>query len=149
LKGRLEVRHRLSEMMNGCRETIDFWTTMKGIEILANHRLGDLDALRKRNVRIRIIAPIMKENKRSVKILLQVAELRHSEALGPARIVIAGRDNLLYYQRIPDDDSLEAGGDVGFWTNSHPLIETMSHAYEEAWKGMVAIFTPHSHVSRR
>jgi sugar-specific transcriptional regulator TrmB len=149
LKGRLEVRHRLSEMMNGCRETIDFWTTMKGIEILANHRLGDLDILRKRNVRIRIIAPIMKENRRSAKMLLQVAELRHSEALGPARIVIADRDNLLYYQRIPDDDSLEAGADVGFWTNSHPLIETMSRAYEEVWKGMVAIYTPHRHVSRR
>jgi sugar-specific transcriptional regulator TrmB len=149
LKGRLEVRHKLSEMMSSCRETIDFWTTMKGIEILANHRLPDLDALRKRNVRIRIIAPITKENRRSAKMLLQVAELRHSEALGPARIVIADHDNLLYYQRIPDDDSLETGADVGFWTDSRPLIETMRRAYEEVWKGMVAIYIPHRHLSQR
>jgi len=81
-------------------------------------------------------------------MLLQVAELRHSEALGPVQIVIADRNNLIYYQRIPDDDSPEAGADVGFWTNSHSLTETMSRAYEEVWKGMVAIYAPHRHVSR-
>jgi len=141
LKGRVEVRHKLSEILNNCRETIDFWTTMKGIEILANHRLEDLSALRKRNVRIRIIAPITKENRRSARMLLPVAELRHSEAIGPARIVIADHDDLLYYQRIPDDDNLETGADAGFWTNSRSLIEPMGRAYEEVWKGMLAIYT--------
>ena len=149
LKGRAEVRHKLSEILESCRETIDFWTTMKGVEVLAAHRLQDLVALRQRNVRIRIIAPITKQNRASAKLLLAVAELRHSEALGPARVVIADRDHLLYYQRIPDDDSLEAGADVGFWTNSRPLIDTMSRAYEEVWKGMVAIYTPPRRVSQR
>jgi len=149
LKGRLEVRHKLSEILNGCGETIDFWTTKKGVEILANHRLEDLATLRKRNVRIRIIAPITTENRHSAKMLLSLAEFRHSEAIGPARIVIADHDNLLYYQRIPDDDNMETGSDAGFWTNSRPLIETMSHAYEEVWKGMVAVYTPRRQIPRR
>jgi sugar-specific transcriptional regulator TrmB len=149
LKGRLQVRHKLSEIMNGCRDAIDFWTTMKGVEVLAKHRLGDLDRLRKRNVRIRIIAPITKENKRSAGMLSQVAEFRHSEALWPACIVIADHSNLLYYQRIPDDDNLETGADIGFWANSRPLIETMNHAYEEVWKGTLAICTRHRHVLQR
>jgi hypothetical protein len=142
LKGRVEVRHKLSEILRDCRERVDIWTTLKGVEILATHRLQDFSALRKRNVRIRIIAPITRQNTTSAKALLSVAELRHSEALGPARIVIGDRDDLLYYQRIPDDDNLENGADVGFWTNSRPLIDTMSRAYEEVWKGMVAIYTP-------
>jgi len=149
LKGRVEVRHKLSEILRGCRESIDFWTTQKGVEILAAHRLEDLSALKKRNVRIRIVAPITKQNTASAKALLSVAELRHSEALGPARIVIADRGDLLYYQRIPDDDSLQNGADVGFWTNSRPLIDTMSRAYEEVWKGMVAIYTPRRRASQR
>jgi len=149
LKGRPEVRHKLSEILRSCRESIDFWTTMKGVEILATHRLDDLLALRQRNVRIRIIAPITQQNTGSARILSSVAELRHSEPLGPARIVIADRSNLLYYQRIPDDDSLETGADAGFWTNSRPLIDTMSRAYEEVWKGMVAIYTPRRRVSQR
>ncbi len=149
LKGRVEVRHKLSEMLKNCRETVDFWTTMKGIEILADHRLEDLGMLHKRNVRIRIIAPITKETTRSARMLLPVAELRHSEAIGPARIVIADHDNLLYYQRIPDDDNLETGDDAGFWTNSRSLIETMSHAYEEVWKGMLAIYTPRRRIPQR
>jgi len=147
LKDRVEVRHKMSEILQGSRQTVDFWTTGKGIELLAAHRLQELGALRGRNVRIRIIAPITKDNIRSAKILLPVAELRHSEALGPARILIADHDNLLYYQRIPDDDSLETGSDVGFWTNSRPLIDTMSRAYEEVWKGMVAIYTPRRRAS--
>jgi len=149
LKGRVEVRHKLSEILQDCRENINFWTTMKGIEILAAHRLHDLEALRQRNVRIRIIAPITEQNIASAKTLLTVAELRHSEALGPARIVIGDRDHLLYYQRIPDDDNLDTGGDVGFWTNSRPLIDTMSQAYEEVWKGMVTICTPRRRISKR
>jgi sugar-specific transcriptional regulator TrmB len=149
LKGRPEVRHKLSDILQSCRESIDFWTTMKGVEILAAHRLDDLLALRQRNVRIRIIAPITEQNTGSAKILSSVAELRHSEPLGPARIVIADRSNLLYYQRIPDDDGLETGADAGFWTNSRPLIDTMSRAYEEVWKGMVAIYTPRRRVSQR
>ncbi len=149
LKGRVEVRHKLSQILQSCRDSVDFWTTMKGVEILAAHRLQDLKALRQRNVRIRIIAPITKQNTARAKILLSVADLRHSETLGPARIVIVDRSNLLYYQRIPDDDSLEAGADVGFWTNSRPLIDTMSRAYEEVWKGMVAIYTPRRRVSQR
>jgi len=149
LKGRSEVRHKLSEILQSCRENIDFWTTMKGVEILATHRLDDLLALRQRNVRIRIVAPITEQNTGSAKILSSVAELRHSEALGPARIVVADRSNLLYYQRIPDDDSLDTGADIGFWTNSRPFIDTMSRAYEEVWKGMVAIYTPRRRVSQR
>lgn len=149
LKGRVEVRHKLSEILKNCRETVDFWTTMKGIEILADHRLEDLGMLRKRNVRIRIIAPITKESTRSARMLLPVAELRHSEAIGPARIVIADHDNLLYYQCIPDDDNLETGADAGFWTNSRSLIETMSRAYEEVWKGMLAIHAPRRRIPQR
>jgi len=142
LKGRAEVRYRLSEILRKCKERIDFWTTVKGVEVLAAHRLNDLESLRERNVRIRIVAPITRQNRASAKTLLRVAELRHSEALGPARIVIADRDSLMYYHRIPDNDSLEEGADVGFWTNSRPLIDTMSRAYDEVWKGIVAIYTP-------
>ncbi len=147
LKGRLEVRHKLTEILTDCRESVDFWTTMKGVEILAEHRLADLEALHQNSVRIRIIAPITKENRRSARLLLPFAELKHSEALGPVRIVIGDRDHLLYYQRIPDDDSLETGADVGFWTNSRPFIDTMRRAYEEVWKGMVAIYTPKRHIA--
>ena len=149
LKGRVEVRNKLSEMLKNCRGTIDFWTTMKGIEILANHRLEDLGTLHKRSVRIRIIAPITKENTRSARMLLPVAGLRHSETIGPARIVIADHDSLLYYQRIPDDDNLETGADAGFWTNSRPLIETMSRAYEEVWKGTLTINAPRRRIPQR
>jgi len=149
LKGRAEVRHKMSEILRNSRGTVDFWTTKKGVELLAAHRLEDFEGLRRRKVRIRIIAPITKENLKSAKMLVPVAELRHSEALGPARILIADQDNLLYYQRIPDDDSLETGADVGFWTNSRPLIDTMSRAYEEVWKGMVAIYTPRRRISTR
>jgi sugar-specific transcriptional regulator TrmB len=149
LKGRAEVDHKLSEILKSCRETVDFWTTMKGIDLLATRRLHDLEALRKRNVRIRIIAPITKENRGNAKILLPLAELRHSEALGPAYVVIADQSNLLYYQRIPDDNDLETGADAGFWTNSRPLIDTMRRAYEEIWKGIVAIYTPRRRALQR
>jgi len=44
---------------------------------------------------------------------------------------------------------LETGADAGFWTNSRSLIETMSRAYEEVWKGMLAIYTPRRRIPQR
>lgn len=142
VKGRVEVRHKLSEMLRSAKRSVDYWTTMKGVEILADARQDEFSELKRRNVRIRIIAPIAKENIASARKLIPVAELRHSEALGPARIAIVDHEHLLFYERIPDDDSLDVGADVGFWTNSRPFVEMMSRAYEEVWKGVLAIYTP-------
>jgi sugar-specific transcriptional regulator TrmB len=141
-KGRAEVSQKLNEMIASADESVEIWTTMRGIQALADFHFDVLKQTKARSAKIRIIAPITSENTEGARKLVPVSELRYSEALGPAGIAIVDQRELMLYERLPDDNSPEVGADVGFWTNSKRFIETMSRAYDGMWKGVFAIYAP-------
>lgn len=141
-KGRVEVSDKINEMIESSTQSIEIWTTMRGIQAFADFHIAQLKAAKARGTKIRIIAPITSENTEGARKLVPVSELRYSEALGPAGIIIADQRELMLYERLPDDNSPDVGADVGFWTNSKRFIETMSRAYDGMWKGVFAIYTP-------
>jgi sugar-specific transcriptional regulator TrmB len=139
-KGRVDVRRKISDMVTISNHRLDIWTTMRGIQALADLNIDQLKQAKAKGVKIHIIAPITSENTDGARKLVPVSELRYSEALGPAGIIIADQRELMLYERLPDDSSPDVGSDVGFWTNSKRFIETMSRAYEALWKGVFAIY---------
>jgi sugar-specific transcriptional regulator TrmB len=140
-KGRSEVNNKMNEMISVSKQSVEIWTTMRGIQALADFNIGQLKEAKSRHVKIQIIAPITSENTDGARRLVPVSELRYSEALGPAGIIIVDQGELMLYERLPDDNNVEVGADVGFWTNSKRFIETMSRAYDALWKGVFAIYT--------
>jgi sugar-specific transcriptional regulator TrmB len=141
-KGRTEVSGKLNEMIVSSNESIEIWTTMRGIQALADLHFQQLKTAKDRGTKIRVIAPITSENTEGARKLVPVSELRYSEALGPAGIIIFDQRELMLYERLPDDSDPEVGADVGFWTNSRRFIETISRAYDAMWKGVFAIYAP-------
>jgi sugar-specific transcriptional regulator TrmB len=141
-KGRVEVSGRLNEMIEASSQSIEIWTTMRGIQALADLYLQKLKSAKDRGAKLRVIAPITSENTDGARKLVPVSELRYSEALGPAGIIIIDQRELMLYERLPDDSAPDVGADVGFWTNSKRFIETMSRAYDAMWKGVFAIYAP-------
>ena len=142
LKDRVEVTTRLNEMIVTAKQSVDIWTTMRGIQALADFHFNRLKEAKASGAKIRIIAPITSENTAGARKLVPVSELRYSEALGAAGIAIVDQRELMLYERLPDDNSPDVGADIGFWTNSKRFIETMSKAYDAMWKGVFAIYTP-------
>ena len=140
VKGRAEVNDKLNDMIADSKNSVEIWTTMRGIQAFANFHLESLKQAKVRGVKIRIIAPITSENTDGARKLVPFSELRYSEALGPAGIIMSDQRELLLYERLPDDNSLDVGADVGFWTNSQRFTETMSRAYDTLWKGVFAIY---------
>lgn len=141
-KGRIEVGGKLNEMIESSSQSIEIWTTMRGIQALADLHFQQLRTAKDKGTKIRVIAPITSENTEGARKLVPVSELRYSEALGPAGIIIVDQRDLMLYERLPDDSTPDVGADVGFWTNSKRFIETMSRAYDAMWKGVFAIYTP-------
>jgi sugar-specific transcriptional regulator TrmB len=141
-KGRGEVGGKLNEMIESSNQSIEIWTTMRGIQALADLHFQQLRNAKDRGTKIRVIAPITSENTEGARRLVPVSELRYSEALGPAGIIIVDQRDLMLYERLPDDSTADVGADVGFWTNSKRFIETMSRAYDAMWKGVFAIYAP-------
>jgi sugar-specific transcriptional regulator TrmB len=148
-KGRTDVSGKINEMIDLSGQSLEIWTTMRGIQALADFHMGKLKEAKARGTKIRVIAPITSENTDGARRLVPVSDLRYSEALGPAGIIIADQRELMLYERLPDDNNPEVGADVGFWTNSKRFIETMSRAYDGMWKGVFAIYTPRRRVIQR
>jgi sugar-specific transcriptional regulator TrmB len=148
-KGRVEVSAKMNEMLESSREGVEIWTTMRGIQALADLHFQQLKSAKDRGAKIRVIAPITSENTEGARKLVPVSELRYSEALGPAGMIIVDQRELMLYERLPDDSNSDVGADVGFWTNSRRFIETMSRAYDAMWKGVFAIYAPRRHGLRR
>lgn len=148
-KGRIEVSGKLNEMISTSSQSVDIWTTMRGIQALADFHLEQLKDAKARGSKIRIIAPITSENTEGARKLVTVSDLRYSEALGAAGIAIVDQRELMLYERLPDDNSPDMGADVGFWTNSKRFIDTMSRAYDAMWKGVFAIYAPKRRVLHR
>ena len=141
-KGRGEVGGKLDSMIESANKSVEIWTTMRGIQALADAHFSELKEAKSRGTKIRIIAPITSENTEGARKLVPVSELRYSEALGPAGIAIVDQRELMLYERLPDDNNANVGADVGFWTNSKRFIETMSRVYDAMWKGVFTIYTP-------
>lgn len=141
-KGRTEVSGKLNEMITSSNQSVEIWTTERGIQALADFHLEQLKEAKVRGAKIRVIAPITSENTEGARKLVPVSELRYSEALGSAGIAIVDQLELMLYERLPDDNNPDMGADVGFWTNSKRFIETMSRAYDAMWKGVFAIYAP-------
>jgi len=141
-KGRNEVSGKLNEMTESANKSVEIWTTMRGIQALADFHFNQLKDAKARGVKIRIIAPITSENTEGARKLVPVSELRYSEALGPTGMIIVDQSGLMLYERLPDDNNPDVGADVGFWTNSNRFIETMNRAYDGMWKGVFTIYTP-------
>jgi sugar-specific transcriptional regulator TrmB len=141
-KGRTEVSGKLNEMISSSGQSVDIWTTMRGIQALADFHLEQLNNAKVQGSKIRIIAPITSENTDGARKLVRVSDLRYSEALGAAGIVIVDQRELMLYERLPDDNNADVGADVGFWTNSKRFIETIGRAYDAMWKGIFAIYAP-------
>ncbi len=140
-KGRTEVSNKLNQMITSASQSVEIWTTMRGVQALADFHFEQLKEAKSRGAKIRILAPITSENTEGTRKLVPVSELRYSEALGPAGIAMADQRELMLYERLPDDNNPDVGADVGFWTNSKRFVETMSRAYDAMWKGVFAIYT--------
>jgi sugar-specific transcriptional regulator TrmB len=142
LKDRVEVTGKLNEMIRSANQSVEIWTTMRGIQALAEFHLQQIKEAKSRGAKIRVIAPITSENTEAARRLVPFSELRYSESLGHAAIAIVDKQELMFYERLPEDNSPDVGSDIGFWTNSKRFITTMSSAYDAMWQGQFAIYAP-------
>lgn len=142
LKDRVEVTGKMNAMIQSANQSVEIWTTMHGIQALAEFHLQQIKEAKSRGAKIRVIAPITSENTEVARRLVPFSELHYSESLGNAAIAIVDKHELMLYERLPDDSSPDVGSDNGFWTNSKRFIATLSSAYDAMWQGQFAIYAP-------
>ena len=124
LKGRQNLYNHLDMMLRDAEKTITIVTTAEGLSRKFESLMPSFEKVKKRGVKIRIAAPIDKNNIQVARDLKKVAEVKNLEKI-KARFTIIDSNQLMFM--LLDDEKFHPNYDVGVWINT----EFFSHAFPE------------------
>jgi len=136
LKGRQNLYNHLDMMIRDAEKTITMVTTAEGLNRKLEALMPSLEKMKKRGVRIRIAAPIDKNNLNVARELKKVAEVKNLENI-KARFTIIDSNQLMFM--LLDDEKFHPNYDVGVWINTEFFSKALEQMFELAWKGMKSV----------
>ena len=132
LKGRHNLYNHLELTIRNAEESVSIMTTTQGLLRKIEGLKPTFEKIKKRGVKIRIAAPITKENMAAVKDLGDIAEIRHSTT--KARFIIVDKSEIIFM--VMDDAEVHPTYDVGVWINTPFFSGALETLFDLAWKGM-------------
>ncbi|MDP7180894.1 MAG: helix-turn-helix domain-containing protein [Candidatus Woesearchaeota archaeon] len=132
LRGRHNLYSHLETVLKNATKSVTLQTTSQGFIRKVDGLKPLFEKLKKRGVKIRIAAPITKDNKDALKDVSTVAEVRHTDTKG--RFCIVDAKELVFM--ILDDQEVHPTYDVGIWLNAPFLGQAVENMFEDSWKTM-------------
>jgi len=133
LKGRQNIYNHLDMMIRDAEKTITIVTTADGLNRKFEALMPSLEKCRKRGVKIRIAAPITKDNLKYAKDIKKVADIRELQGM-KARFAIVDGNQIMFM--LLDDEKFHPNYDVGVWINTEFFAQALEQLFELAWKDM-------------
>ena len=136
LKGRQNLYNHLDMMVRDAEKTITIVTTGEGLNRKIEALMPSLEKVKKRGVKVRIAAPIDKNNIAVARELKKVAEVKNMASI-KARFIIIDSNQLMFM--LLDDEKFHPNYDVGIWINTQFFAQALEQMFELAWKEMKAV----------
>jgi len=136
LRGRQNLYNQLDMMIRDAEKTITIVTTAEGLNRKLEALLPSLEKIKKRGVKIRIAAPVDKNNMKVAKDFKKVAEVRNLDKM-KARFVIIDSNQLMFM--LLDDEKFHPNYDIGVWINTEFFAQALEQMFELAWKEMKSV----------
>ncbi len=132
MRGRQNLYNHLDMMIRGAEKTITIVTTRDGLNRKLETLMPSLEKAKKRKVKIRISAPVDKDNKNIAKQLSKVAEVKDMEGHGlRARFVVVDSKEVMFM--LMDDKEIHPTYDIGIWINTEFFAQALEQMFELAW----------------
>ena len=132
LRGRHNLYNHLELTIRNAEESVTLMTTAQGLMRKIEGFLPTFEKLKKRGVKVRIAAPITKENEHVVKELKGLAEVKHSDT--KARFCIVDKKEIIFM--VMDDEEVHPTYDIGIWVNTPFFASALAELFDLAWKEM-------------
>lgn len=133
IRGRPNIYSHLDLMLRNAQKSIILTTTSKGV-LRKLEALGPvLEKASKKNIKIRIAAPVNKETMEAVKELQKYAEVRNLSKVDSRFCIIDGKEVLFL---VTDDKEIHPSYDVGVWVNTPFFAKALEHIFGMAWKDL-------------
>ncbi|MBI2673432.1 TrmB family transcriptional regulator [Candidatus Woesearchaeota archaeon] len=133
IRGRHNLYTHLETMIKDAEKSVSIMTTAKGLARKIDALKPEMEKLNKKNVKIRIAAPLTKESLQTLKELGKVAEVRNVDKLN-ARFCIVDNKQLMFMVR--DDNDIHPSYDIGIWIHTPFFASALSGLFDLAWKEM-------------
>lgn len=133
MKGRQNVYNHLDMMVRDAEKTVTIVTTSDGLSRKLEILMPSLEKVKKRGVKVRIAAPIDKNNLKVAKEFKKVAEVKSLDKI-KARFVIIDSNQLMFM--LLDDEKFHPNYDIGVWINTEFFAQALEQMFELAWKEM-------------
>ena len=133
LRGRQNLYNHLDMMLRDAEKTVTIVTTAEGLNRKFEALMPALEKCRKRGVKIRIAAPINKNNIKVAKDLKSVAEVKDLQEI-KARFIIIDSNQIMFM--LLDDEKFHPNYDIGVWINTEFFSQALEQMFELAWKNM-------------
>ncbi|MFC1768144.1 TrmB family transcriptional regulator [Nanoarchaeota archaeon] len=132
LTGRHNLYNHLELTMKNAENSITIMTTAQGLMRKVEGLKPTLEKMKKRGVKIKIAAPLTKENMASAQELNGVAEVRSTNS--KARFCIVDGKELVFM--VLDDAQVHPTYDIGVWVNTPFFANALQGLFDMAWKDM-------------
>ena len=136
LRGRQNLYNHLDMMIREAEKSITIITTAEGLNRKFEALLPSLEQCKKRGVKIRIAAPVDKNNLKVAKDFKKVAEIKNLEKM-KARFVIIDGNQLMFM--LLDDEKFHPNYDIGIWINTEFFAQALEQLFDLAWKEMKTV----------
>ncbi len=133
LRGRQNLYNHLDMMLRDAEKTITIVTTAEGLNRKFEALMPALEKCKKRGVKIRIAAPVNKNNAKVAKDLKSVAEVKDLQDI-KARFIIIDSTQIMFM--LLDDEKFHPNYDIGVWINTEFFSQALEQMFELAWKEM-------------
>jgi sugar-specific transcriptional regulator TrmB len=127
LKGRQNLYNHLDMMIRDAEKTITIVTTAEGLNRKLEALMPSMEKVKKRGVKIRIAAPIDKNNIEAARELKKVADIRNLDKI-KARFTIIDSNQLMFM--LLDDEKFHPNYDVGVWINTEFFASALEQMFE-------------------
>lgn len=134
LRGRLNLYNHIEFTIRSAEESVTIMTTTQGL-IRKTEGLKPLfEELAKRDVKIRIAAPLKTEEAKKVaKELEGIAEVRNIDHISARFIVVDGKEMIFM---VMNDDEVHPTYDIGIWVNTPFFASALDQLFTLAWESL-------------
>jgi len=132
LRGRSNLYNHLETTLRHAEKSVILVTTPQGFLRKVEGLKHLFEKLKKKGVKIRVAAPMTKENKRAASEISKFAEVRNTDT--KARFCIVDGKEIFFM--VMDDKDVHPTYDVGIWVNTPFFASAMEKMFDGAWKGM-------------
>jgi|TARA_Y100000310_G_C20490944_1_gene719181 sugar-specific transcriptional regulator TrmB len=130
IRGRHNIYSHLETMIKKSTKSVSIVTTSKGVLRKIDTLSPALNKLAKKGVKIRISAPETEENKKTLKDISRIAEIKNIGKID-ARFCIVDGNEMMFMMM--SDDEVHPTYDLGIWVNTPYFAGAMEDLLNNSW----------------